>query len=71
MGAFKRLILWIVGIGDKNDLVNNWSTAYVGAFKRLILWIEGTEDRKDWVFNWSATGLGAFKTYTMDWKYWG
>ena len=45
MGAFKRPILWIEGTEDKNDLVNNWSTAYVGAFKRPILWIEGTEDK--------------------------
>ena len=49
MGAFKRLILWIEGTEDKNDLDNNWSTAYMGAFKRLILWIEGTEDKNDLV----------------------
>ena len=47
MGAFKRLILWIEGTEDKNDLVINLSAAYGGAFKRLILWIEGTEDKND------------------------
>ena len=47
MGAFKRLILWIEGTEDKNDLDINLSTAYMGAFKRLILWIEGTEDEND------------------------
>ena len=49
MGAFKRLILWIEGTEDKNDLVINWSTAYVGAFKRLMLWIVGTEEKNDLV----------------------
>ena len=47
MVAFKRLILWIEGTEDKNDLDINGSTAYMRAFKRLILWIEGTEDKKD------------------------
>ena len=32
MEAFKRLILWIEGTEDKNDLDINWSTAYMGAF---------------------------------------
>ena len=45
MGAFKRLILWIEGTEDENDLDINRSTAFGGAFKRLILWIEGTEDK--------------------------
>ena len=45
MGTFKRLILQIKGIEDKNDLVNNWSTAYVGAFKRLILRIDCIEEK--------------------------
>ena len=47
MVGFKRLILWIEGTEDKNDLDINWSTAYMGGFKRLILWIEGTEDKND------------------------
>ena len=47
MGAFKRLILWIEGTEDENDLDINWSSAYMGAFKRLIIWIEGTEDEND------------------------
>ena len=47
MEAFKRLIQWIEGTEDKNDLDINCSTAYMGAFKRLIQWIEGTEDKKD------------------------
>ena len=37
MVAFKRLILWIEGSEDENDLVNNWSPTRMGAFKRLIL----------------------------------
>ena len=61
MGAFKRLIQWIEGTEDENDLVINWSTAYGGAFKRYILWIEGTEVKKDLVINWSAAYTGAFK----------
>ena len=32
MGAFKRLILWIEDTEDKNDLVNNWSTAFFRSF---------------------------------------
>ena len=47
MEAFKRLILWFEGTEGENDLVINWSTAYMGAFKRLILCIEGTEDKND------------------------
>ena len=42
-----RLILWIEGTEDKNDLDINSSTAYKGAFNRLILWIVGTEDKND------------------------
>ena len=34
MGAFKRHLLWIEGSEDKNDLIINYSTAYMGAFKR-------------------------------------
>ena len=34
MGASNRLILWIEGSEDKNDLIINYSTAYMGAFKR-------------------------------------
>ena len=37
MGVFKRLILWIEGSEDENDLDINWSTAYMGAFKKRIL----------------------------------
>ena len=44
MRAFKRLILWIEGAEDKNDLDIFWSIAYMEAFKSLILWVEGTED---------------------------
>ena len=33
MGAFKRLILWIEGTEDENDVDINCSTAYVGSFK--------------------------------------
>ena len=51
MGAFKRLIQWIEGIEDKNDLVINWSASIVGAFKRLIIWIEGIVDKNDLVIN--------------------
>ena len=58
-GAFRRLILWIEGTEDKNDLVINWSASIVGAFKRLILWIEGIEDKNDLVNNWS-TACGSF-----------
>ena len=47
MEAFKRLILWIEGSEDENDLVNNSSATRMGAFKRLIQWIEGTEDKND------------------------
>ena len=47
MAAFKRLVLWIEGIEDKNDFANNWSTAYVKTLKRLILWIEGIENKND------------------------
>ena len=46
MRAFKRLILWIEGTEDNNNLDINWSTAYVGGFKGHILWIEATEDKK-------------------------
>ena len=61
MGVFKRLILWIEGTEDKNDLDINWSTAYMWAFKRLILWIEGTEDENDLDINWSTTYMGDLK----------
>ena len=61
MGAFKRLIQWIEGTEDKNDLDINWSTAYMRAFKRLILWIEGTEDKNDLDINWSTAYMEAFK----------
>ena len=44
----------IKGIEDKNDFVNNWSTAYVGASWRLIIWIESTDDKIDLVNNWWA-----------------
>ena len=54
MWELKRLILWIEGTEDENDLVKNYSAAYVGAFKRLILRIEGTEDKKDLVINFSC-----------------
>ena len=54
MGAFKRLILWIEGSEDENDLANNWSATRMGAFKRLILWIEVTEVNKDLDINWST-----------------
>ena len=47
MGTFKRLILLIDGIEDRNDWVNNWSASIVGAFKSLILWVEGIEDEND------------------------
>ena len=47
MGAFKRLIQWLEGTEDENDLDINGSTAYMEAFKRLILRIEGTEDEND------------------------
>ena len=49
VGAFKRLILWIEGTEDKNDLVINWSAAYMRSFQRLILWIEDIEDKNDLV----------------------
>ena len=47
MGGFKKLILWIEGTEDNNNLDIYWSTAYVGGFKGLILWTEGTEDKKN------------------------
>ena len=34
MGAFKRLILWIDGTGDKIDLDINWSATSMEAFKK-------------------------------------
>ena len=46
VGAFRRLILWIEGTEDKNNIDIIWSIAYVGGFKGLVLWIEGTEDKK-------------------------
>ena len=57
-GRFKRLILWIEGTEDKNDLDINWSTAYMD-FKRLILWID--EDENDLDINWSTAYMGDLK----------
>ena len=61
MRAFKRHVLWIEGIEDKNDLVKNWSASIVWAFKRHIQWIKGIEDENDLVINWSTAYEGAFK----------
>ena len=35
MELLKRLILWIEGTEDENDLDINWSTAYMGDLKDL------------------------------------
>ena len=51
MGGFRRLIPWIEGTEDKNELDINWATAYLGDFKRLILWIECTEDKNNFDIN--------------------